>query len=96
MLGVLVGVVNGIITVRFRVPSLITTVGTLFLLQGIVVWIDDSQPIVAPVEEPFNAIFGREFVWPFGYSLFLVACDHGVYAVPLDRARPVAATRTGL
>src|SRR5271155_1164700 len=33
-LGVLIGVVNGVITVRFRVPSLITTVGTLFLLQG--------------------------------------------------------------
>jgi simple sugar transport system permease protein len=64
LLGVLVGVLNGIITVRFRVPSLITTVGTLFLLQGIVVWIDDSQPIVAPVEEPFNAIFGQSLYGP--------------------------------
>ncbi len=33
-LGVLVGAVNGIITVRFRVPSLITTVATLFFLKG--------------------------------------------------------------
>src|SRR5579872_6177626 len=31
-LGVLIGAVNGIITVVLRVPSLITTVGTLFLL----------------------------------------------------------------
>jgi len=36
-LGVLVGAVNGIITVRFRVPSLITTVATLFFLKGILV-----------------------------------------------------------
>src|SRR3984893_11028513 len=55
-LGVLVGAVNGIITVRFRVPSLITTVGTLFFLQGIVVSIYNSQPIVTPVQEPFNEI----------------------------------------
>lgn len=63
-LGVLVGAVNGLITVRLRVPSLITTVGTLFLLQGIVVSIYNSQPIVAPVQEPFNAIFGESLFDP--------------------------------
>lgn len=64
LLGVLVGVVNGIITVRFRVPSLITTVGTFFLLQGVVVSIYNSQPIVAPVQEPFNEIFGENLYGP--------------------------------
>jgi simple sugar transport system permease protein len=64
VLGVLVGAINGIITVRFRVPSLITTVGTLFLLQGIVVSIYNSQPIVAPVQEPFNALFGESLYDP--------------------------------
>jgi simple sugar transport system permease protein len=64
LLGVLVGFVNGFITVRLRVPSLITTVGTLFLLQGITVSIYDSQPIVAPSEEPFNAIFGESLYGP--------------------------------
>jgi simple sugar transport system permease protein len=61
LLGVLIGLVNGIITVRFRVPSLITTVGTFFLLQGVVVSIYNSQPIVAPVQEPFNEIFGETY-----------------------------------
>jgi simple sugar transport system permease protein len=69
VLGVLVGVVNGFITVRFRVPSLITTVGTLFLLQGIVVSIYNSQPIVTPVQEPFNAIFGESLSDPRADSL---------------------------
>jgi simple sugar transport system permease protein len=64
LLGVLIGVVNGVITVRFRVPSLITTVGTFFLLQGVVVSIYNSQPIVAPVQEPFNAIFGENLYGP--------------------------------
>src|SRR5260221_13934445 len=49
LLGVLIGAINGLITVRFRVPSLITTVGTLFLLQGVVVSIYNIQPINAPV-----------------------------------------------
>lgn len=64
VLGIVIGFVNGIITVRLKVPSLITTVGTLFLLQGIVVSIYDSQPIVAPVQEPFNAIFGENLSDP--------------------------------
>jgi simple sugar transport system permease protein len=64
VIGVLVGLINGLITVRFRVPSLITTVGVLFLLQGIVVSIYNSQPIVAPVQEPFNAIFGESLYDP--------------------------------
>jgi simple sugar transport system permease protein len=64
LLGVLIGVVNGVTTVRFRVPSLITTVGTFFLLQGVVVSIYNSQPIVAPVQEPFNAIFGENLYSP--------------------------------
>jgi simple sugar transport system permease protein len=64
LLGVLIGLVNGIITVRFRVPSLITTVGTFFLLQGVVVSIYNSQPIVAPVQEPFNEIFGENLYGP--------------------------------
>jgi simple sugar transport system permease protein len=68
VLGVLVGFINGIITVRLRVPSLITTVGTLFLLQGIVVSVYNSQPIIAPVEEPFNAIFGESLADPSSTS----------------------------
>ena len=64
LIGILVGAINGIITVRFKVPSLITTVGMLFFLQGIVVSIYNSQPIVAPVEQPFNAIFGQSLYQP--------------------------------
>jgi simple sugar transport system permease protein len=63
-IGVLIGVLNGVVTVGFRVPSLITTVGTLFLFQGVVVWINDSQPIIASVQQPFNEIFGLSLFGP--------------------------------
>jgi simple sugar transport system permease protein len=59
-LGAGVGFVNSIITVKTRVPSLITTLGTFFLLEGVVVTIAHSQPIVTPVQEPFNVIFGED------------------------------------
>jgi simple sugar transport system permease protein len=76
LIGILVGAINGIITVRFKVPSLITTVGMLFFLQGIVVSIYNSQPIVAPVEQPFNAIFGQSLYQPSDGLLSL----HGITA----------------
>ena len=63
-LGLLTGLINGLITVRFRVPSLITTVGTLFFVQGVVVSIYNSQPIIAPIEQPFNALFGQSLFDP--------------------------------
>jgi simple sugar transport system permease protein len=64
LIGVGVGVVNGVITVKFHVPSLITTLGTLFLLAGLAVTIANSQPIETPVQEPFNQIFGENLFSP--------------------------------
>jgi simple sugar transport system permease protein len=75
LLSLVVGALNGFITVRFKVLSLITTVGTLFLLQGIVVSIYNSQPIVIPVQEPFNAAFGESLYDPRSDSLFSL---HGI------------------
>ncbi|HLV34480.1 MAG TPA: ABC transporter permease [Spirillospora sp.] len=41
--GFLVGLLNGIIVVRIGVPSLITTIGTQFLLRGVVLVITSGQ-----------------------------------------------------
>lgn len=68
-LGIAVGFVNGLVTVRLKVPSLITTVGTLFLLQGIVVSVYDSQPIMTPSQEPFSALFGESLADPSATAL---------------------------
>jgi simple sugar transport system permease protein len=81
-----------------RVPSLITTVGTLFLLQGITVSIYDSQPIVAPVEEPFNSIFGESLYSPTTDSLFslhgLTAFTPFLWALLVVVALALALTKT--
>lgn len=62
-IGVLVGLVNGVLTVRTSVPSLIITLGTLVALQGIVLagsvllTGNASVPLAAPAWT--KAIFGQ-------------------------------------
>ena len=63
-IGVLVGLANGVITVKLRVPSLITTLGTFFLLSGVTVTVANSQPLDTPVQEPFNKLFGENLYGP--------------------------------
>lgn len=64
VLGVAVGLFNGTIAVKLRIPALITTLGTFFLLTGITVTVAHSQPIRMPVHEPFNVIFGENRFGP--------------------------------
>jgi simple sugar transport system permease protein len=69
LVGVGVGFVNGFITVKLRIPSLITTLGMFFLLTGITVSYAHSQPIRMPVRQPFNLVFGQNRFGPLD-SLF--------------------------
>lgn len=64
LLGVGVGFVNGFITVKLRIPALITTLGTFFLLTGLTVSFAHSQPIRMPVQQPFNVVFGQNRFGP--------------------------------
>jgi simple sugar transport system permease protein len=65
-----VGLVNGIFTVWFKIPSLITTLGTLFLLNGITLTISMGEPVLAPSEGLVNQIMGvnpySEILWAVG------------------------------
>ena len=69
LLGVVVGYVNGVITVKLRIPALITTLGTFFLLTGLTISFAHSQPIRMPVAQPFNLVFGQNRFGPLD-SLF--------------------------
>src|SRR5215217_3380800 len=69
LVGVGVGFANGFITVKLRIPALITTLGTFFLLTGFTVSFAHSQPIRMPVQQPFNLVFGENRFGPLD-SLF--------------------------
>jgi simple sugar transport system permease protein len=59
VIGVGVGLVNGFITVKLRIPSLITTLGMFFLLTGITVSYAPRRPLRLLVPPQFNALFGE-------------------------------------
>jgi simple sugar transport system permease protein len=44
MMGFLVGLVNGVVVVKFGIPSLVATIGTQFLWRGVVLVITGGQP----------------------------------------------------
>jgi simple sugar transport system permease protein len=60
--GFLVGLLNGIIVVRFGIPSLVATIGTQFFWRGVVLVITGGHPAsLVPVKETIlrQALVGR-------------------------------------
>jgi simple sugar transport system permease protein len=78
----LVGLTNGVITTFLRVPSFITTLGMLFLLNGITLHLLEGTQVFMPGGETFRKIFGSQpdeyvayfnstFWWALGICLAL-------------------------
>jgi simple sugar transport system permease protein len=63
-----VGFLNGFITLRFAIPSFITTLGMLFIARSITVVISGGFPPLLPADIP-NWVFTL-FVGPFRLSMF--------------------------
>jgi simple sugar transport system permease protein len=59
----IVGLVNGAVTVYLRIPSFVTTLGTLFFVNGFTLTISRGTPVTPP-EEGFFA----DFMGAWGYS----------------------------
>jgi ribose/xylose/arabinose/galactoside ABC-type transport system permease subunit len=53
--GLAAGALNGIVVVRFKVPALIATLGTLYAIDGLVLRLTDGNP-VSKLPDAFNAI----------------------------------------
>lgn len=64
----LVGLVNGVVTLLLRVPSFVTTLGTLFLVNGLTLTISNGTPVTPPGSPAFAQVFGA-----WGYSEILWA-----------------------
>ncbi len=65
----LVGLFNGLITVKLKVPSFVTTLGTLYLLNGFTLTISHGSPVDTGGSEAFANIMGAsgyaEIIWAF-------------------------------
>lgn len=64
--GLLVGVINGTIIISLKIDSLIVTLGTGTILQGVVLWISNSQPVAGISNSLVNAVIGDKL---FGIPL---------------------------
>ena len=62
-----VGLTNGVITTFLRVPSFITTLGMLFLLNGITLHLLEGTQVFMPGGDTFQKIFGSQ---PFEYAAY--------------------------
>lgn len=103
--GSLVGLVNGLITVLVGVPSFITTLGMIFLLNGITLNISHGFPVETPggLESTFFRFFGgspySEFYWALGVvvvmSILLTSTRWGLHTVATG-GNAVGASESGV
>jgi ribose/xylose/arabinose/galactoside ABC-type transport system permease subunit len=75
-LGVRVGLVNGLLTVRTTAPSLIITFSTLIAMQGVVL----SAAISSVVVGGFCSVMGI-FIGTLTFAIVI----QGIYFTPIDR-----------
>ena len=67
VVGLGVGALNGFVTIWFKIPSLITTLGTQFLLLGITLTLSAGEPVIPPHVGFLNQALGAgqysELIW---------------------------------
>ena len=99
----LVGLVNGLVTVYLRVPSLIVTLGMFNVLNGISLLISDGSQQLTPTNPTFGKIFGvgdyHTFYWAFGIMLamhfVLTMTPWGLHTIAVGGNR-VGASESGV
>jgi simple sugar transport system permease protein len=73
LVGALVGFINGVITVVLGIPSFITTLGTLFIINGLTLTISGGFPVAPKVEPIISTLFGgnaiSQILWAIGITL---------------------------
>jgi simple sugar transport system permease protein len=99
----LVGLANGVATVLLRIPSFVTTLGTLFLVNGLTLTVSHGTPVIPPEAPAFAAVLGNwgysEILW----AVFVVAVMHvtlrhtrwGLHTIAAG-ANPIGAKEAGI
>jgi simple sugar transport system permease protein len=83
-----VGLVNGWVTIRFRIPSFITTLGMYFVLQGLNNLLISGNQLTAFEDHPSMTLLGAEIgTTPFYMPLLWLGVAAAVAWVVLTRTR---------
>jgi simple sugar transport system permease protein len=87
--GLAVGWVNGFLVVTLGLPSFIATLGTAFVLYGLVLTTSHGEPVnIPPSAEHIGKFFGNETTSAWGWSAFIWALGLVViFHIVLTRTR---------
>lgn len=70
-----IGFLNGWVTVALKVPSFVTTLGTLYIINGVTLTISGGAPAQTPGSDAFANFFGAsgysEFLWAVGVVILM-------------------------
>jgi ribose transport system permease protein len=61
-IGALIGIINGLLVTKAKIPSFLVTLGMMSILLGIARWVSDIKPI-SVTNKTFNFIFGLGSIW---------------------------------
>jgi simple sugar transport system permease protein len=87
LVAALVGLINGVVTVRLRVPSLIATLGMDYFLGGFIIFISSGEYQIMPTQQPFTALFGGGVIAGFQLNYIWTAAALILLAIVLARMR---------
>ncbi len=98
-----IGFVNGFISVRLEVPSFVTTLGMLFILNGLTLTISRGFPVTTPGSPIFAAVMGAwgysEILWALAVVLLMhIVLRHtrwGLHTIALG-GNTVGASEAGI
>jgi simple sugar transport system permease protein len=99
----LVGLINGAVTVYLRIPSFVTTLGTLFFVNGFTLTISRGTPVSPPEGASFSAFMGAwgysEIIWTIAIAAVMhVLLRHtrwGLHTIAAG-ANPLGASEAGI
>ena len=83
VVGLIIGLVNGLITTQLKIPSFITTLGTMFVIRGILLFVSQARPINFFPGQLFQdifigklGIFRAQFLWLLLFALLAYLLLH--------------------
>lgn len=74
----LVGLFNGVVSVKLRVPSFVTTLGTMFLINGFTLTVSRGFPVDTPTDGLFTVLMGNQGFAEIIWAVVIVLVMHGM------------------
>lgn len=82
-IAIAIGIANGLITVKFAIPSFIATMGAMLVARGIVRWLSEGRTVSFKPDESFTRLmtgsfYGIEapFIWFIGLAILVALLVH--------------------